>query len=307
MIDYLHNDHGYTSIDGWHPGCWVNVIAPTDKELQLLREQFHVPDDFLGDVYDPDERPRIERNDGWVLTIIRIPMYDSEQSIPFFTIPIGVMIKGDDIVTLCYYDNALTTDFILHTQKRCIDVHSPADFILRILNSSAYWFLRYQLELKTCVSAAETELQRSIRNEDLLQLMNIQKSIVIFATSIKGNLMILTRLKRLFYDNMDMELWEDVEIELRQADSTLDIASSILDRTLDTYASVISNNVNAIMKRLTSISVILMAPALIGTFYGMNVNVLINPDNPWAFPALVGLSVIVTLVICIWLKKIRWL
>lgn len=266
-----------------------------------------MPVDFLDDISDADERPRVERNGDWMLAILRIPIHDESRELPFFTVPIGVMLNGDYIVTVCNFHNNLTDDFIEHTRKRSIDVNSSVDFILRLLNSSAYWYLRYLREINADMNNYELALKKSIRNEDLLDLLTLQKSLVIFATSVKGNEMLIERLKRMHFDDMDTDLLEDVEIEMRQADSTISIATNMLDRTLDTYASVISNNVNAIMKRLTSVSVILMVPTLIASFYGMNVDVLISMDNAWAFPVIICIALLLTTLLFIWLKKIKWL
>ena len=157
------------------------------------------------------------------------------------------------------------------------------------------------------VADAEQDLQKSVRNEDLLKLMNLQKSFVIFATSISGNNILLERINRLYGSELDPELFEDVSIELRQADSTVTIANQMIDRTLDTYASVISNNVNAIMKRLTSISLILMIPTLIASLYGMNVDVGISMENHWAFGCIIGIGLALSVITCLWLRKIKWL
>ena len=234
-------------------------------------------------------------------------MVSVENDVPYTTMPIGVMVNGDYVISVCYSRNILIPDFIEHTRKRSIGIGSAPDFILRLLNSSAYWFLNYLKDVHRMVAEAEGELRRSIRNEDLLRLMNLQKSFVLFATSISGNNILLDRIKRMYNDELDAELFEDVSIELRQANTTVTIATQMLDRTLDTYASVISNNVNAIMKRLTSVSLILMIPTLIASFYGMNVDVLISSDNRWAFPAIIGVGFAISAIICLWLRKIRWL
>lgn len=307
MIRFYKSQSGYSETSEWHPRCWVNVSVPTTEDVEYLTEQLRVPIDFLDDISDADERPRVERNGNWMLAIMRIPLHDENHEIPFFTVPIGVMLNGDYIVTVCNFRNRLTGDFIEHTRKRSIDVNSSVDFILRLLNSSAYWFLRYLKEINADMTQYELALKESIRNEDLLNLLTVQKSLVIFATSVKGNEMLIERLKRMHFDDIDTELLEDVEIEMRQADSTISIATSMLDRTLDTYASVISNNVNAIMKRLTSVSVILMVPTLIASFYGMNVDVLVSMENAWAFPVIIFFALLVTAVLCLYLKKTRWL
>ena len=307
MIKYLELNDGFSEIVEWTPGCWVNVEEPNAEELQLLTDKFGLPEDFLNDVSDVDERPRVERNNGWICTILRIPVVSVENDVPYTTMPIGVMVNGDYVISVCYSRNILIPDFIEHTRKRSIGIGSAPDFILRLLNSSAYWFLNYLKDVHRMVAEAEGELRRSIRNEDLLRLMNLQKSFVLFATSISGNNILLDRIKRMYNDELDAELFEDVSIELRQANTTVTIATQMLDRTLDTYASVISNNVNAIMKRLTSVSLILMIPTLIASFYGMNVDVLISSDNRWAFPAIIGVGFAISAIICLWLRKIRWL
>ena len=305
MTTYLKYSEDFSISNEWTPGCWVNIETPTPDELTNLKAKFGLPEDFLNDLYDIDERPRVEHNDGWDCIVLRIPVRDNDM--PFVTIPLGVMIKDEYIVTVCLYRNILISNFIEHAQKRHTIINSSSDFILRLLKSSAYWYIRYLRDVKNIVADAEGDLMKSIRNEDLLKLMNLQKTFVIFATSISGNNILLERINRLYWDKLDKGLLEDVSIELRQADSTVTIATQMLDRTMDTYASVISNNVNAIMKRLTSISLILMIPTLIASFYGMNVDVGISMDNHWAFAGIVGAGFILAAITCLWLRKIRWL
>ena len=305
MTTYLKYSEDFLITKEWTPGSWVNIETPTPDELTNLKARFGLPEDFLNDLSDIDERPRVEHNDGWDCIVLRIPVRDNDM--PFVTIPLGVMIKDEYIVTVCLYRNTLISDFIEHTQKRHTTISSSSDFILRLLKSSAYWYIRYLKDVKNIVADAEVDLKKSIRNEDLLKLMNLQKTFVIFATSISGNNILLERINRLYRDELDKGLLEDVSIELRQADSTVTIATQMLDRTMNTYASVISNNVNAIMKRLTSISLILMIPTLIASFYGMNVDVGISMDNHWAFACIVGAGFILAAITCLWLRKIRWL
>ena len=305
MTTYLKYSEDFLITKEWTPECWVNIETPTPEELTNLKAKFGLPEDFLNDLYDIDERPRVEHNDGWDCIVLRIPVRDNDM--PFVTIPLGIMIKDEYIVTVCLYRNTLISNFIEHAQKRHTIIRSSSDFILRLLKSSAYWYIRYLRDVKNIVADAEVDLMKSIRNEDLLKLMNLQKTFVIFATSISGNNILLERINRLYKDELDKGLLEDVSIELRQADSTVTIATQMLDRTMNTYASVISNNVNAIMKRLTSISLILMLPTLIASFYGMNVDVGIPMDNHWAFACIVGAGFILAAITCLWLRKIRWL
>lgn len=307
MITYLKCNRGFSEIGEWLPGCWVNVQNPSLEEQEILKTEFGLPEDFINDISDIDERPRVERNEGWICVIMRIPIECQEPGIPFTTIPLGVIINGDYVITICFYANRLITDFIEHSQRRNRIIPSAPDFILRLLNSSAYWYLRYLKELRIMVSDIEGDLQQSIRNEELLKLMELQKSFVIFVTSISSNNILLERINRLYGPELDRELFEDVSIEYKQANSTVQIATQMLDRTLDTYASVISNNVNAIMKRMTSISLILMIPTLIASLYGMNVDVGISMQNRWAFACIVGTGFLLSAISCIWLRKIKWL
>ncbi|MBD5292695.1 MAG: magnesium transporter CorA family protein [Bacteroides sp.] len=307
MLTYLKCENGLSKIGEWRAGCWVNIEDPTPDELTMLAAEFGLPEDFLTDISDVDERPRVERNEGWMCTVMRIPIEYPDADIPFTTVPLGVMVKDDYIVSVCFHKSNLISDFIEHTQKRNTDIRTSPDFILRLLKSSAFWYLRYLRDLKRLVAEAESDLRRSIRNEDLLRLMSLQKSFVIFATSISGNNILLDRINMLYCQELDKELFEDVSIELRQAESTVAIATQMLDRTMDTYASVISNNVNAIMKRLTSISLILMIPTLIASFYGMNVDVGISMDNHYAFGVIVAIGFLLAVITCLWMRKIKWL
>ena len=179
--------------------------------------------------------------------------------------------------------------------------------ILRIIYSSAVWFLKYLKQINNDVATAEKELEKSIRNEDLLQLMKLQKTLVYFNTSIRGNEVMIGRLKNIFQDTdyLDLELLEDVVIELKQAYNTVNIYSDILTGTMDAFASIISNNVNAIMKRMTSLSITLMIPTLIASFYGMNVDIHLE-GFPHAFVFIVLLSAILSAVTFIWFRKIKW-
>lgn len=178
---------------------------------------------------------------------------------------------------------------------------------MRLIHSSAVWFLKYLKQINAEVANAEKALEKSIRNEDLLQLMNLEKSMVYFNTSIRGNEVMLAKLQNIFQDPkyIDKELVEDVEIELRQAHLTVNIYSDILTGTMDTFASIISNNVNTIMKRMTSTSIILMVPTLIASFYGMNVPIL-GENMPHAFAAIVLLSLSISTVAFIIFRKIKW-
>ena len=307
MRTFLYCEAGFVEKDQWLPNSWVNVECPTPEDIHYLTNQFNVPESFLSDIADTDERPRIEYEGNWLLTIIRIPVQSQEQGIPFTTIPLGIMTNNEIIISVCYYKTELIPDFIRYTRRKEVVVRHKYDLILRLIHSSAVWFLKYLKQINNDVATAEKELEKSIRNEDLLQLMKLQKTLVYFNTSIRGNEVMIGRLKNIFQDTdyLDLELLEDVVIELKQAYNTVNIYSDILTGTMDAFASIISNNVNAIMKRMTSLSITLMIPTLIASFYGMNVDIHLE-GFPHAFVFIVLLSAILSAVTFIWFRKIKW-
>lgn len=299
---------GFVEKNAWLPGSWIYVESPTTDDIEYLISQFHVPESFISDIADNDERPRIEYEGDWLLTILRIPMQSKERKKPYTTVPIGIITNGDITLTICYFKTELLPDFIRYTQRKELFIRNKFDFILRLIHSSAIWYLKYLKQINIDINDAENELERSIRNEDLIRMMKLQKSLVLFNTSIRGNEMMLSKLQSIFQDPdyaIDKELLEDVETELKQAHTTVNIYSDILTGTMDAFASIISNNVNTIMKRMTSLSIVLMVPTLIASFYGMNVvNGLEN--TPLAFIRIVLLSMIISASALIIFRKIKW-
>ena len=307
MRTFLYCEAGFVEKDQWLPNSWVNVECPTPEDIHYLTNQFNVPESFLSDIADTDERPRIEYEGNWLLTIIRIPVQSQEQGIPFTTIPLGIMTNNEIIISVCYYKTELIPDFIRYTRRKEVVVRHKYDLILRLIHSSAVWFLKYLKQINNEVAHAEKALEKSIRNEDLLRLMKLEKSMVYFNTSIRGNEVMIGKLKSIFQDTdyLDQELVEDVIIELKQAFNTVNIYSDILTGTMDAFASIISNNVNAIMKRMTSLSITLMIPTLIASFYGMNVDIHID-EIPHAFVWIVLASAILSALTFIVFRKIKW-
>lgn len=307
MRQFLYCEAGYVEKDQWLPNSWVNVECPTSDDIQYLMDTFNVPESFLSDIADTDERPRIEYEGNWLLTILRIPLQTKDQALPFTTVPIGVITNDDIIVTVCYYKTDLIPDFILYTQRKELAVKNKYELLLRLIHSSAVWFLKYLKQINYAVTEAEKALEKSIRNEDLLALMKLEKSMVFFNTSIRGNEVMLSKLQNIFQEPeyIDKDLVEDVEIELKQAHNTVNIYSDILTGTMDAFASIISNNVNTIMKRMTSLSIILMVPTLIASFYGMNVPVYLE-DMSHAFVIIILLSIVLSATAFLIFRKIKW-
>ena len=307
MRKYLYSENGFVEKAEWKPNCWVNVECPDDNDFQFLTQELKVPESFLEDIADTDERPRIEYEGNWLLTILRIPLQNQDHDIPFNTVPIGIITNNEIIVSVCYHKTDLIPDFIRYTQRKELQIKNKYELILRLIHSSAVWFLKYLKQINYAVTEAEKALEKSIRNEDLLALMRLQKTLVYFNTSIRGNEVMIGKLQSIFQDTdfLDKELVEDVIIELKQAFNTVNIYSDILTGTMDAFASIISNNVNTIMKRMTSLSIILMVPTLIASFYGMNVPIYME-DMPHGFVVIILLSILLSATAFFIFRKIKW-
>lgn len=273
MRKFLCCNEDFAEIATWQNDCWINVVAPTGRDLAYLTDELLIPRAFLSDIEDVDERPRIEEEDGWTLMILRIPFRNIENDIPYITVPLGIIMKEHYFVTVCHYETDMLPDFIRYMQRKNLKIDGNWNLLFRLFLSSSVWYLKYLKQLNNQTRAVEKELERSIQNAELQRLLKIEKSLVFFITSLRGNDNLLIKLlnlkaQRLYFDS---ELVEDVGIELRQAQDTARIYSDILSGTMDAFASVISNNLNVIMKRMTAISLLLMIPTLIASIYGMNI------------------------------------
>lgn len=306
MRKFYCNDNGFIEQESWSPHCWINVACPDKEDVVFMLDDLDIPPDFLDSIADPDERSRVEHDGNWRLTILRIPMQSSGSQSPYITVPLGIISNNEILLTLCYHDTHLISDFIDHTRRKGICVNTETDFIIRLMYSSAYWYLQYLRDINKSVIQASAQLQKSIRNNDLLILQRLQATLVYFNTSLQGNDMLIGRLRHVYKDDCDQDLLEDVQIELNQAISTVNIHSDILDSTLGSFASIISNNVNDIMKKMTAISIVLMIPTLVASFYGMNVEINYG-NHPWVFFAIVGGSLCVSYLLYRLLKHFHWL
>jgi magnesium transporter len=307
MRAFYKNNNGLIAAEEWSANCWVNIECPTEAEKKYLLEELQIPEAFYNDIEDIDERPRIEIENGWSLIIMRIPVKSNDVKLPFHTIPVGVVFKGEVCVTLSFYKTEMLTDFVSYTRKKSIDIKDNFDLVLRLLLSSSVWYLKYLKQVNQKIKLAEDNLEKSIKNQELQALLQIEKCLVFFMTSLKGNDILLHRIKNIKSQrvNYDSDLLEDVEIELRQAQETTNIYSDILTGTMDAYASVISNNMNNIMKQMTSISIILMIPTLIASLYGMNVPNDLQ-DNPYGIAIIVAISILLSTFGVLLFKKKRW-
>ena len=292
-------------IDKWQPNCWVQVTCPTEDDQQMLEEKFNIPDYFLSDISDADERARYEYDDGWMLIILRSPYVKEIRSrTPYTTVPLGIIHKRDITITVCFYETNMMIDFVSYQQKRGVGFTDYVDLIFRLFLSSAGWYLKRLKQINILIEKAKHNLDQGVNNESLIGLSRLQDSLTYFITSIRGNENLLSKLKfKLQIDELDADLIEDVNIEMTQARETTSIYSDILESTMDTYSSIINNNMNTVMRTLTSVSIIMMFPTLIASLFGMN---LINgmETSRWGFAIAIVISFLVS-GISWWILRIK--
>ena len=295
MRNYWNIEKNLNAIKEWQPNCWIQVTCPTDEDQEYLQDTFHIPDYFLSDISDTDERARYEYDDGWMLIILRIPYVKEVRSrTPYTTVPLGIIHKRDVTITVCYYETNMMIDFVSYQQKRHEGFTDFVDMTFRLFLSSAVWYLKRLKQISNLIEKAKHNLDQDVNNESLIGLSRLQDSLTYFITSIRGNENLLQKLKfKLQVDELDADLIEDVGIEMTQARETTNIYSDILKSTMDTYSSIINNNMNTVMRTLTSVSIIMMFPTLISSLFGMN---LVNgmETSTYGFTIAIFLSVVVS-------------
>ena len=295
MKTFWNTQGGLTQINEWQPNCWIQVTCPTEEDQRELEEKFNIPDYFMSDISDTDERARYEYDDGWMLIILHIPYVKEIRSrTPYTTVPLGIIHKRDVTITVCYYETNMMIDFVSFQQKRNVGFTDYVDMIFRLFLSSAVWYLKRLKQISMLVDKAKRNLDKEVNNESLIGLSRLQDSLTYFQTSIRGNETLLSKLKfKLQIDELDADLIEDVNIEMTQARETTLIYSNILESTMDTYQSIINNNMNTVMRTLTSVTIIMMIPTLITSMFGMN---LVNgmEEKPWGFIIAIILSICVS-------------
>ena len=308
MRTYWNTNSTLKTISDWQPNCWIQVTCPTEEDQEYLEDKFNIPDYFLSDISDTDERARYEYDDGWMLIILRIPYVKEIRSrTPYTTVPLGIIHKRDVTITVCYYETNMMIDFVSYQQKRGVGFTDYVDMIFRLFLSSAVWYLKRLKQINTLIEKAKHNLDHGVNNESLIGLSRLQDSLTYFITSIRGNETLLAKLKfKLQVDELDADLIEDVNIEMSQARETTNIYADILESTMDTYSSIINNSMNTVMRTLASVSIIMMFPTLISSIFGMN---LINgmEESRYGFLIAMVLSVFVSGISWVILKRKRLL
>ncbi len=288
-------------------GCWVHLQNPTKEEIDGLTTRFKLDPTYLSAALDVEERARLEHDDDQTLIIVDTPFMEKEGSgYIYSTLPIGIVLVDDVIITVATQETSIITDFT-EERIRGFSTERRFRFILQLLNRNASMFLSYLRQVDKASMTVQNKLEKSLRNKELLQMMKLEKSLVFFSTSLKGNEVVLEKMVRLESIKQLPEggdLLDDVIIENRQAMEMCTIYRDILSGTMDAYASIISNNLNIVMKVLTSLTVLLSVPALFASFWGMNVSVPFS-DSPFGFYIVLAISVITASIafILLWRKK----
>ena len=301
-------EKGFIPIKEIEKDCWINVSSPGQNELIKLSKDLNIPLDFLTDSLDIDERSRIEKEDDTTIIVLRVPIFDKENSeIPFTTLPLGIVLTNGIIVTVCLRDIKEVLD-LFGGKVKYFSAGNRSRFILNLFHRTAFFYLKYLKEINKKSNEVETELHRSMKNEDLVKLLDIEKSLVFFITSLRSNEHMMERLPRireLELNDDDRDLLEDVIIDNKQAIEMVNIYRDILSGMMDAFASVISNNLNMVMKFLTSVTIILMLPTLVASIYGMNVDLPFQ-HTPHAFFITIGVSFSLSVTGVLIFLKNKW-
>ncbi len=308
MIKIFKTFGGYVEIPKFEKSCWVNVTAPGTGEIQRLKDEFNLPDDIIRDILDADERPRVEFDDEWTLIIMRIPVENQNNGVPFYTIPLGIFMRNGFTLTICLQDNEiLPIEQPSPFRDQYHQITDNYNFILRLFLRTGSMYLRYLKHINQQTSAIEQDLEKSIKNRELNKLLKMEKCLVFFITSIKANEIVLAKLRnaKKITTEINEDLLEDAIIENKQALEMAKIYSDIQSGMMDAFASVISNNLNVVMKQLTIVSILLMIPTLIASFFGMNVPNVFE-SSPSAFLLIVSSSLALSFMGVIFLRKRNW-
>lgn len=285
--------------------CWINLVNPTEAEINRVSAETGLDYDFLKYPLDDEEIPRVEVEDDQAMIIINVPIR-TDDDIIYATIPLGMILNDDYIVTVCLEDTNLLEEFNLSRIKG-IATFKKTRFIFHTLNRKTTLFLRYLRDINRRAEKMEAELTKSMKNKELLALLNFQKSLTYFSTSLRYNAKVMNRLLRgktiKMYEE-DVDLLEDVIIENSQAIEMAEIYGNITKSTTDAFSSMISNNLSTTMKLLTSITIILAIPTMIASFWGMNVSVPFeNSGSIFGFVIILVAALIACIFCIILLRK----
>ena len=287
---YKTTENGLEILDTIANGTWVNVVDPTPDEIEKL-VNWGMDMDYINYSLDQDEMPRMERDEDYTFILLRIPMHQPESDIPYITVPLGILILGNKIITVCRYESDVFKP-LTNGKHRYMKTGKRYRLTLYIFLETAMQYLNLLREINRATELIEDRLQKSTQNRELLELLKYQKSLTYFATALRANEVMMERVQKtqLFnYYEEDQDLLEDVLTENQQAIQMTSINTEILSSMMGAFASVISNNLNGVMKALAALTIIFNVPTIVASFYGMNVT-LPGEGYPFAFLSFIGLA-----------------
>ncbi|NLC19331.1 MAG: magnesium transporter CorA family protein [Clostridiales bacterium] len=307
MIDIFKTiDGSLQRINEITEGCWIAMTAPSATELKKIAEDTGIEIDHLRAPLDEEERARIEVEDNYTLILVDIPAvekrYDKDR---YITIPLGIIVAEKYIITVCLEETPVLKCF-MDGRVRDFYTNKKTRFILQILYRNASTFLQNLRSIDRKSEEVERQLHISTQNRELIELLELEKSLVYFTTSLRSNEVVFEKMLKL--DSIkhypeDQDLLEDLIIENKQAIEMANIYSGILSGTMDAFASIISNNQNIVMKFLAAITIVLSIPTMIASFYGMNFDFIPGARSPLGFYLTVGAALLLTFVIVLVFKK----
>lgn len=309
MQDEMFNqisEEEYMSENFAFKDCWINLVNPSDKEVSFVSRITDIEDDVIKCALDDEERARIENEDGHLMVLVDIPVIEEEKDYySYSTIPLSAIIKNDIFITTSLKETAILRDFV-RSRVKSFSTYKKTRFLFQILNSIAKKYLAYLKQIDKASQRVQKELHKSTRNKELIQMLDLENSLVYFSTSLAGNDLVITRLlnsKNLIkmYEE-DTDLLEDVAIDTKQAIEMCTIYREILSGTMDAFASVINNNLNNVMKVLTSATLVISLPTLVASFFGMNTGVPMEGKS-WGFWVAVGISLFLCIIVTFFLKR----
>ncbi len=298
MIKYWEEKNGKLvecNQDDLAKNKWIDGRSLNREDIRILEETYNIDQEHILDILDQDEIARIEQTDDYTLIILRLPLYKPDSEISYITVPLGIILFKQTIITICWTDCEVLHDLSANRIKD-LTLNDFTAMVIRILSRSDTIFLRYLKEINRRSTAIQQTLERSVKNNELMLLLNLGKSLEFFTTSLKGNQMLLEKITKshiLKLDEDDKDWLEDVTIDNKQALEMANTYSNILNSMMETFASVISNNLNIVMKKLTVISLVLMVPTFIVSFFGMNVP-LPFANKGWAGVIAISIGCLIT-------------
>jgi len=303
---FKSTDSGLITLDQVEDGAWINLVNPKEQEILYISNNLNIPVDLIKDALDEEERSRIEIDEGCTVIIIDIPVPNTNlpEGGTYYTVPLGIIINETNIVTVSLKENYVIKSFI-ERKNKSFYTFKKTRFLLQILYKNSKLYLQYLRNIDRTSDKIECRLHKSLKNKELIQLLELEKSLVYFSTSLKSNEMVLEKIQRSTPVKMypeDTELLEDVIIENKQAIEMANIYSNILTGTMDAYASVISNNLNIVMKFLTSVTIIMSLPTMVASFFGMNVDVPFQ-NNPHAFVIIFVMTMFFSVILAFTMVK----